>query len=335
MESYNQSFNGSVPSSDMLEIPLFATYLNMVIILMVVLIVITPAMMVIWVICTTKELHTKYYFFVANLLVTNIIHITVESVVQYVIMILYLCGLDSDSTGIILKRFIIPLRTILRFMTILLLITLAIDRVVVIASPYRHRYIMTKRTVAGLLAAVWGSSAILTVTVTIVVPVDIAWPLAVIDYQYTILPFYLLARLTSAIFIIVANVYLFYQVTKSNRKLKQNERLGCEEEAKGFTKLVQLFRSQSKTTTALLVVGGIDVVANIFIPIVYVAFSFSADGTTNIYLHQFLMYPIESSLLLSHSLTYGIYMKKIRRRLPRFNICQTLCPNHHSQVVAY
>ena len=243
MESHNQSFNGSASSSDTLEIPLFVTYLNMVIIPMVVLIVMTPAVMVICVICTTKELHTKYFFFVANLLVTNIFNIIVESVLQYVIMVLYLCGLDSDSTGVIIKRFILPLHTILRFMTILLLITLAVNRVVIIASPYRHRYIMTKKVVAGILAAMWGLSAILTVTIIIVVPVHIGWPLAVIDFQYTVRPFFLFARLTSAIFIIATNVYLFYKVTESNRRVRENERLGCEEEAKRFTKLVQLFRS--------------------------------------------------------------------------------------------
>ena len=183
MESHNQSFNRSTSSSDTLEIPLFATYLNMVILLMVVLIVMTPAVMVIRVICTTKELHTKYFFFVANLLVTNIINIIVKSVLQYVIMILYLCGLDSDSTSVIIKRSILPLHTILQFMTILLLITLAVNRVVVMASPYHHRYIMTKKAVAGILAAMWGLSAILTVTITIVVSVHIGWPLAVIDFS--------------------------------------------------------------------------------------------------------------------------------------------------------
>ena len=338
MEFSNKSFNGSDSSSDTLEISLFATYLNMVIILMMLLIVIIPAVMVIRVICTTKELHTKYYFFVANLLVTNIINITIASVLRHVIMILYLCGLDSDSTSIIIKRSILPLHTILRFMTILLLITLAIDRVVVIASPFRHRYIMTKKTVVGILAAVWGLSAVMTVIITIFIQVDIVWPLASFDFQLTVIPFFVFAWLTSTVFIIAANVYLFYKVAESNRKVRENERLGCEEEARRFTKLVQLFRKQSKTIIALLVVGGIDVIANILIPIVYVAFTTlatSANGTTIIYFWHFLTLTIESGILLSHSFTYGIYMKKIQRRLPRFNIWHRWCPRNHSQVVAY
>ena len=336
MESHNQSFNGSASTSDTLEIPLFATYLNMVIIPMVVLIVMTPAVMVIRVICMTKELHTKYFFFVANLLVTNIVNIIVEGVLQYVIMILYLCGLDSDSTGVIIKRSIFPLYGILRFMNILLLITLAVERVIVIASPYRHRHIMTKKVVAGILAAVWGLSAILSVTIVFVGQYDIIWPLGVINFLITtILPFTLFTRVTSTISIIAANVYLFHKVTESNRKIRENERLGCEEEAKRFTKLGQLFRSQSKATVSLLVVGGIDAIANVLIPIAHLVFSVSVDKTTNIYIRQFLMYPIESSLLLSHSLTYGIYMKKIRTRLPRFNICQRLWPKRSSEVVTY
>ena len=70
MELCNQSFDDSFPSNNSCteEIPLFVTYLNMVIVLMVAIAVTTPAVMVINVIWWTTELHTKYYFFVANLL---------------------------------------------------------------------------------------------------------------------------------------------------------------------------------------------------------------------------------------------------------------------------
>ena len=82
MESYNQSSNISNSSGDNSSterIPLFVTYLNMALIIMVVVIVLTTAVMVVHIIYKTKELRTKYYFFVANLLVTNIINILIQS----------------------------------------------------------------------------------------------------------------------------------------------------------------------------------------------------------------------------------------------------------------
>ena len=71
-------------------------------VLIPVTIVITPSVMVINVIWWTTELYTKYYFFVTNLLVTDIVSITVRSISQYLIMILYLLGLYSDSAQVVL-----------------------------------------------------------------------------------------------------------------------------------------------------------------------------------------------------------------------------------------
>ena len=75
----------------------------MAVILMLTVIVITPAVMVINVIWWTKELHTKYYFFVANLLATDIAAIIAKRVTQYCIMILYLLDLNSDTNRIIIN----------------------------------------------------------------------------------------------------------------------------------------------------------------------------------------------------------------------------------------
>lgn len=338
MEPSNHSSNESISSGDAatIEIPLFVTYFNMAIIPLVVIIVVTPAVMVIRVICNNKELHTKYYFFVANLLVTTVLNITVNGVLQYTIMILYLFDLNTDSNCNSIKWVVFPLHTVLQLVTILLLSTLAIERVVVIASPYRHRYIMTKKMAAGILATVWGLSAIITLAIILLIPFEIIWPLAVIKFEKTYISSYAFARLISATFIIITNIYLYCQVTKSNRKAAENERLGNEEEAKRFTKLVRLIRSQSKTTMILLMLGGIDVIATVLIPTMYLVISFSADDITSLYLQQFLMYPIESGILLSHSLTYGMYMKKIRSRLPRLNICRKLRPiRRRSMITRY
>ena len=58
-------------------------------------------------------------------------------------------------------------------MAILLPITVAIERMVVITFPFHHRSIMTTKAVAGMLATLWGLSAIVTIVIIVVVPVDI------------------------------------------------------------------------------------------------------------------------------------------------------------------
>ena len=65
----NQSHNDFFPSNDTYteEVPLFATYVNMVFILLMAIIVITPAVMVINVIWQIRELHTKVLFLCCQL----------------------------------------------------------------------------------------------------------------------------------------------------------------------------------------------------------------------------------------------------------------------------
>ena len=331
----NQSYDEYFSSNDTYtEVPLFSSYLNMAFRLLMAIVVITPAVMVINVIWQIRELHTKYYFFVANLLATDVAFVIVRSAMECLIIILYLLGLNSDPATAIVQFLVFPVYMIFRLMNILLPITIAMERMIVIGFPYRHRSIMTKKTVIGILAAMWGVSLILAIMVTVIVPVDVVWPLATVNTHITAFPFFAVPRLTSAVCIIAANVFLYYQVTISNRKAKENERLGNEDEVKRFQKLIQLLRTQAKPTITLLLVGGIDVIGQVLITITYATIGISVDPSTFFYLKHFLMYPLDMSLLASHPLVYGLYMKKIRRRLPNcVAYCQMQCNTRRSRVI--
>ena len=274
MEYYNDSSNMTNASGDNYSaerIPLFATYFNMALILMMVAIIIIPAGMVVRIIRKTKELRTKYYFFVVNLLVTNIIDILIEGILQYAIIILIQLGLESGSTENTLKKFILPLHMTVQLTSTLLLIPLAFDCAGLIALSFRYTHYFTDKTVDGMIAAVWVVSAALTVIITIVVPVQIVWALAIINFSDEIIPFILVAMLTMAVFIIVTSAYLFYKVTELKRKARKNKTLENEEQATRFAKLVQLFCSQSKAIIALTIIGEVDVLAKILVCIAYVA----------------------------------------------------------------
>ena len=334
MEFHNQSFNLSSfvnNSTGTEEVPVIATYLSMVIILMATIIVIAPTIMIINVIWQTRELHNKYFFFVANLLGTIAIGVIFRSVLQYLVMILYLLKLNSHYVGVIVKWVYLTLSLLFYLVDILLPISLAAERMIVIAFPYRHRSIMTTKMVAGILAAVWGLSAILTITSTIVVPVDLLWALAVNRWDMSIFPYLVIPRLISVISITVVNILLQYKITITARKAEENKRLGNEEE-KRFDKLVKTFRTQFKTTITLFLVGGIDVIADILLPIMYVAIGFMIDPSKHIYIGRFLVYPIEIGVMLSQILIYGLYMRKIRKRLPNWITCHGLWIIRHNRV---
>ena len=108
-----------------------------------------------------------------------------------------------------------------------------------------------------------GQGASLLEITTVIVPVDIVWPFAVVSFHVTAIPFFVVARLASTMFITAANVFLQYKVAVSNRKAKENERLDNEEE-KRHQNLDKLLCPQFKHTITLLLVGGIDVIGNMF-----------------------------------------------------------------------
>ena len=328
MESYNQSFNQFSNDTDSEEVPVFATYLTMVMGLISAIIIITLDAMVINVIRWTRELHTKYFFLVAHLLGTDVAGIVVRFFRKCLIILLYQLGLNSVSTTIILKWIVILPSLLLYLVAILLPITLATERMIVIAFPYHHRTIMTAKTVAGMLAAMWGTAAILSTAMIVTKPIDIIWPQALVLYPYTSLPFFAVPRLALIVSIIVVNIFLQYKITISNRKVTENERLGNEEEVKKSKKLLQEIQAQAKTTITVFVVGGIDIIVSILLPIVYVLIGILVDPD-NYYIFQLLMHPLEACVLLSHPLLYGFYMKKIRRRIP---LCTT-CNYHRRWIV--
>ena len=84
------------------------------------------------------------------------------------------------------------------------------------------------------------------------------------------------------------------------------------EETKQLMKLVKLLCAQAKPIVTLLLVGGSDVNGNLLIPLMYMATETSLESSNkNIYVKQFLLYPIASSLLASHPLVHGLYIKEI------------------------
>ena len=248
------------------------------------------------------------------------------------IMILYLFDMNSDSASVVLQVLVLPLFVLCRMMTIILPGIVAIERMIVIGFPYRHRSIMTTKTVIGILATVLGMSLILSVMSTTVEPADVVWPLALVYFNGNVRLLFIIPRLTSAVLIAIVNIFLYYQVWVCNRKAKENERLGNEEEAKKFQKLIQLLRIQMKPTITLLLVGGIDVIGNVLISFMFGTIrTFSTEPKTSYYL-AFLMNPLISSLSMCHPLVYGFYMKKIRNRLPKCP-CPRLWNTQRSKVV--
>ena len=299
MESYSKSFNQSSFSNDTHpgEISVLATYLSMIVLTISAIMIATPALMIINVIWQTRNLHTKYFLFLAHLLAIDVADILGTAIGGHLIMCLYLFDFNLGPANILIKWLVIFPNMLLFLASLLAPINLAVERMIAIAFPYRHRSIMTNKKAATMLAAMWGVSTISSVAIIITVPYDIIWRLALFVWDIRLIRFTFFAQITSIVSIVVANVFLQYKITISNRIAKENERLGNEEEVKRFRKFVQEIWAQAKATITLFLVGGIDVMANILLPAFYIMTATLLQRSQRMYVLRFSM--IETCFHLS------------------------------------
>jgi len=336
--SANNTLIGNSSTDDLnRDVPFLAICLKMTMCLVMIPSIVIPSLLVIHVIWKNEQLHTKYYFFVVNLLVVDVAT-TGRYGLEVVSIVLYLFGLPSEYGYVIYTIFTIP-RVVLRYAFVLL----AIDRFICISFPYRHKNIMTTKVSYTLISAVWLVAA----GVTVVIRVTSAYTFEPAFGKYLANPnpnsrpfifvAIVLPMLATAVVTIFTNAYLYYCTFLSNKKLHENMRLdgGNQHEINTTKRLLHYLRMQLKPTISVLILGGIDVIMIASQSVILaLALSFTS-GTTRSYLSLF-SYLLDWCQLLSHSFVNGFYMKDIRRQLKRYAFyqrIQRLFPLRPSQVV--
>ena len=334
----NQSLNGTYGSDDIsYDIPLFITYLNIMLLLVAIVAVIIPAVLVIRIILQTEELHTIYYLFVINLLVTDVLN-TLRLGFEIILTCFYLFGINVDTyVNFIIYTILCTPRTAVRFT----FITLAIDRVVAVAFPYRHKSIMTYKRAYIMIILTWIISSIVALAVYLTsslvfvgpfgtyIPVEKSIVLEILFAFLLILP---------VILITCINVYLYVQIYKSKQKYEENMRThgrNDSNEIKQLKRTYYKFKKQVKITLSLLVLGGVDGILNL-LTLIILAMSRFLLVSYLVYVSQLGFHPLFCIQIISHSLVYGIYMKDIRRRLCKCQLFRRLwkrCPLRPSKVI--
>ena len=226
-----QSSNGSTDNI-FSDIPLFATYLKLLLLVIVIPAIVIPASLIIHVIWKNESLHTKYYFFVVNLLINDIANIP-RNLYEILLMVLYLFGVTVNHSDILYVIMIIPRVNVnLRYVFLLL----AIDRVIGVSLPYRHRKIMTTRVVYTLIMVAWLIAAAIAFIAKMSSTVLFVPPLG--NFQPSFNPvgstIILTSMLMSVVLIAVSNAYLFYITTQSNKWLLKNRNLNGRKETRSI-----------------------------------------------------------------------------------------------------
>ena len=321
------------------DVPLVATYLNLFFFLITIPATVTPPAVIIHIIRKTEELHTNYCLFLVNLLIGDVL-----SAIPYcfgiVIIILNLLNIRAYINFDIIYILI----TVPWVATQYSFVLLAIDRVVGVAFPCHYRNIMKPRVVYALIASVWIiAAALLFLNRIILGPPYLVWQYGAFIPPSGVLGvfiLFLLPQVASAIIIIGTNVYLYCAIIQSRKKLENNLKLNGKDEHKvtRLQRLVHNLQMQFRSSLPVFILGGVDCLLNIFRTGIYAVINSFYPLSTYPSIHFsyviFVIFPIWNCQIISHSITYGIYQKTVRKKLRNYyQRFQRMFPPCPSKVV--
>ena len=199
---------------------------------------------------------------------------------------------------------------------------------------------MKLRVVYALIASVWIIAAVLLFLARFLGPPYLVWPFGFFIPQSAASSTFIFPQIISAILIVSTNVYLYNSIIQSKKKLENNLKLSGRDENK-ITKLQRLIHNlqmQLESSLPVFVLGGIDGLFNVLRVVVIITinafYPLSSDASVHVHFVQFLVFPLEYFQIVSHSVTYGIYKKEVRKKLHHdYRHLQTLFPLRPSKVV--
>ena len=320
------------------DVPLVVTYLKLLLLLVAIPATITPASVIIHIIRKTEELHTKYCQFLVNLLIGDILN-AIRYCFRIILIIMYLRNITVYISDIVYIIITIP-RVVIQYSFVLL----AIDRIVGVAFPYRHRNIMKPRVVYVLIASVWIIAAVLLSLIRIILgPPYLVWQLGLFISPSGLLGVFflhILPQISSAIMIVGTNVYLYRTIIKSKKKLENNLKLSGKDDHKvtRMQRLIHNLQMQLKSSLPVFVLGGVDCFLNLLRYVIFVIlivfYPPSPNTAPNRYFIHFVVLLTELCQIISHSITYGLYQKTVRKKLHKYyQQFQRLLPPCPSKVV--
>ena len=317
MEStVNESVNGSFTESYQQLTP-YASYFKLSFLFLGSPAVIIPALFIIHVVIKNEKLQTKRNFFLINLLITDIALVFSKCIINGTLITLHLfdINLDANCTVIIILTLIPALANKLCFLPVV------VDRLLNIAFPFDYKQIMTNKVVAITITTLW----LVTICSTVIIVTNNTLlylpPLGdcIVTDNHTLFRIIIVGpQLATVLAIIITSIYLRYRIYKTN-KLFQRTPTNTAERRKALSAgiLLDKLRKELKPTISILMMGGLDGLLNLLIPIIWLGgrLVFTQGPHLRRMYSQLITLLVQLCQSLSHSLTYGIYNKKIRKYL--------------------
>lgn len=179
--------------------------------------IITPGVMVISVIIYKKELHRFHYWFVINLMISNII---AAITINPFLIALYLIKLFSPTKAVVHCGRVFSFLFIAPVCSDFMVINLTLDAFLAVAYPLQYKHLMTKTKAIIMIVVAWMLAASLTLPLIVSPDLDVAvddlylcaWNIS----AFLLLP---IMKIPIGIKVISFNICLYWRIFKVKRKL--------------------------------------------------------------------------------------------------------------------
>ena len=292
-------------------------YISLVFKLTLTVIIIMMATLVCVTIKKTGTLHWPHNFLVANVMVADIV-LSLWSVLPATISLIGAAtGTDLNYCGLINFAFHPVIAYHITFLMI------SIDKVIAIASPYKHQHIMTHRVVAGMICISWLLAIIISFHTLFVHQIT-----EVPEYSICILPqssflrvilTYAIPIITEASITTALNMYLAIKAYQVHRQIQKETRLsGATDQTEALQQKRRTIKKHMKPILTLLVI----LLGNSLISIVFISIYIPGQLliTHSAYLN-FMRYVIRPNIIyfspLLHPIAYGFHFKQIREPMKK------------------
>jgi len=274
-----------------------------------------------------KETRALHFFFIANLMITDIGVVVIRSSIVIVNMIMTLVNPMREG----MDCRIMAVATFPTATNSMMLAALCFDRLYSIAAPHHYRRNMTKRKGCVIVLVIWLIPFALSfvsffdphITSTKTkgaicgVPLYKNFGLAIIT-----LPFIL-----SAVFVVIQNIYLYRVVLKTIIRNDSGE--ANNNTVKGMKKAWKTFKETQKASITLSILSGTSIIFGITNPVILtIVQSQVRNGLVKVVIFPLVVNFTFYLNILLHSLLYGYFLHSIRESLG-LNTC--LCFRRSSE----
>ena len=259
-----------------------------------------------------RDKHTLHYFFINNLMISDIAAVIIANVPAEVVIAHTI--IDKDTDGI--KCTVIAASRFPYLTSFGMLAALTFERMIVALYPTKYDRIVTMKRAYIVIGSVWFVSIFVALLVYADSKLDVRTKTAVCSsgfYKYIFWAVASMFLITSVVFVLIQNIYMFRMSLNHTRGLLRCGTINDEERINNVTgeyrAALSLFWYTQKPSIAALLVVGSDVLFHlILLPISALIAELCDDAATTTFIWSVLFNLLVYCGIASHSLLYSLFL---------------------------